>query len=189
MQKRVLLLTGNPGIGKTTVLMKTISTLKENGCSIGGMLSCEIRKGRTRIGFKILDLNRGKSGWLAHTNQKSGPQIGKYRVNLENLTRIGAQAITYAVTNCCVVVIDEIGPMELCSSNFRDSVYKALESGKTILAVVHLKTNDKFAKEVKTRNDSESFLVTQENRDTLSELVSQKTLEVLKARSKSYAKL
>ena len=184
MQKRVLLLTGNPGIGKTTVLMKTISTLKEKGYGIGGMLSCEVRKDGTRIGFKILDFNSGKSGWLAHKNQEKGPRIGKYRVNLENVTRIGAQAITYAISNCCVVIIDEIGPMELCSSNFRDSVYKALDSSKIILAVIHLKTNDKLVKEVKTRNDSESFLVTQENRETLSKLVSQKTLEALGARSK-----
>ena len=184
MQKRVLLLTGNPGIGKTTVLMKTISTLKENGYGIGGMLSSEVRKGGTRIGFKILDLNSGKSGWLSHTNQEKGPKIGKYRVNLENVTRIGAKAINYAISNCSVVIIDEIGPMELCSSNFRDSVYKALDSGKIILAVIHLKTNDKLVKEVKTRNNSESFLVTQENRETLSELVSQKTLEALRAISK-----
>jgi nucleoside-triphosphatase len=180
MQKRVLLLTGPPGIGKTTVLVKTINKLKENGYCIGGMLSCEVRKGGTRIGFKIFDLNSGKSGWLANTKQKSGPQIGKYRVNLENLTIIGTQAITYAVSNCCVVVIDEIGPMELCSSNFKDSVYKALASGKTILAIVHLKTKDKLVKEVKTRNDSESFIVAKENRETLSELVYQKTLEALK---------
>ena len=41
LRKRVLLLTGNPGVGKTTVLMKTVNLLKERGFSVGGMLSRE----------------------------------------------------------------------------------------------------------------------------------------------------
>jgi nucleoside-triphosphatase len=86
LRKRVLLLTGNPGVGKTTVLIKTVSALKTEGYSVGGMISREDREGETRVGFEILDLNSSRRGWLAHVSQKSGPQVGKYRVNIEELT-------------------------------------------------------------------------------------------------------
>ena len=83
MQKRVLLLTGNPGVGKTTVLIKTVNALKAEGISVGGMISREAREGNVRVGFEIIDLTNNKHGWLANINQRTGPQVGKYHVNLD----------------------------------------------------------------------------------------------------------
>jgi len=56
MHKRVLLVTGAPGIGKTTVVTKTIEMLKAEGLSVGGIISREIRDGKSRVGFEIVDL-------------------------------------------------------------------------------------------------------------------------------------
>ena len=98
LQKRVLLLTGAPGVGKTTVLIKIVEALKAKGVSVGGMISREAREGNVRVGFEIIDLTNGKHGWLAHVNQKSGPQVGKYHVNIEDLENIGAKAIADADT-------------------------------------------------------------------------------------------
>jgi nucleoside-triphosphatase len=167
LRKRVLLLTGNPGVGKTTVLIKTVSALKTEGYSVGGMISREDREGETRVGFEILDLNSSRRGWLAHVSQKSGPQVGKYRVNIEDLNSIGAQAILDAVENCDVIAIDEIGPMELFSEKFREATRKALDSGKLVVAVVHWKAQDKLAIEAKKREDAELIAVTHENREKL----------------------
>jgi len=85
LRKRLLLLIGKPGVGKTTVLMEAVSLLKENGCCVGGMISREVRKGGTRVGFQILDLTSDRHGWLARVNQEHGPKVGKYRVNMEDL--------------------------------------------------------------------------------------------------------
>ena len=112
MWKRVLLLTGNPGVGKTAVLMKTVDALKAEGYTVGGMISREVRESGTRVGFESHDLNSGRRGWLAHVNQKSGPQVGKYHVNIQDLDNVGAEAILAAVENCNVIAIDEIGLME-----------------------------------------------------------------------------
>jgi len=180
LQKRVLLLTGSPGVGKTTVLIKAVSTLKKGGCCVGGMISQEVCESGTRVGFEILDLNSGRSGWLAHVNQRSGPQVGKYRVNMEDLYLIGAKAIADAVETCDVIAIDEIGPMELFSEKFKEATRKALESRKPVLAVVHWKARDKLIDEAKEREDSEIFTVTQENRDKLPEIIVQKALKFLK---------
>ena len=180
MQKRVLLLTGDPGVGKTTVLMKAVSVLKEKGYCVGGMISREAHEEGTRVGFEILDLNSGRRGCLAHVNQKAGPQVGKYRVNMEDLDFIGAKAIADAVEKCGIIAIDEIGPMELFSEKFKEAARKALESPKPVLAVVHWKVTDKLVNEAKSREDSETFTVTQENRDKLPETIVQKALNFLK---------
>ena len=174
MQKRVLLLTGAPGVGKTTVLIKTVDSLKAKGISVGGMISREAREGNVRVGFEIIDLTNGKHGWLAHVNQKGGPQVGKYHVNIEDLENIGAKAIIEAIEKCEVVAIDEIGPMELFSQKFKQAVKQALESKKLVLAVVHAKAKDPLITEAKQREDAEIFIVTLANRDSLPEKLESK---------------
>lgn len=169
LQKRVLLLTGAPGVGKTTVLIKTVDTLRAKGISVGGMISREAKEGNARIGLEIVDLINGTQGWLAHVNQKSGPQVGKYHVNINDLESIGANAIIGAIEKCEVVAIDEIGPMELYSQKFKQAAKQALESKKLLLAVVHTKVKDQLVTEAKQREDSELFMVTLTNRDSLPE--------------------
>ncbi|MCW4004675.1 MAG: NTPase [Candidatus Bathyarchaeota archaeon] len=167
MVKRILLLTGAPGIGKTTVLIKTVDALKAKGISVGGIASREAREGTVRVGFEIIDLTSGRQGWLAHINQKSGPQVGKYHVNIDDLNNIGAKAITQAIEKSEVIAIDEIGPMELYSPQFKTAVKQAVESKKPLLAVIHAKAQDPLILQTKQRTDSEVFNVTIANRETL----------------------
>jgi nucleoside-triphosphatase len=176
LRKHVLLLTGKPGVGKTTVLMKAVSALKEKGYRVGGIISREVREGETRMGFEILDLSSGRRGWLARMNKGHGPQVGKYRVNIKNLDAIGADAIADALEICDIIAIDEIGPMELFSEGFKQATRKALESRKPVLAVVHWKARDRLINEAKNRDDSEIFTVTYENRDKLPEAIVEKTI-------------
>jgi nucleoside-triphosphatase len=179
LQKRVLLLTGAPGVGKTTVLIKAVDALKAQGVSVGGMISREARAGNVRIGFEIINLTNSKHGWLAHVNQRTGPQVGKYHVNLEDLDNIGAQAIMQALEKCDVIAIDEIGPMEMFSQKFKQAVKQALESKKLVLAVVHAKARDPLIAEAKQRGDAETFTVTLANRDMLAEEITKRTLAAL----------
>ena len=162
--KRVLLITGAPGVGKTTVLVKTVDALKARGISVGGMISRETRESNARVGFEIFDLIRGKRGWLAHVNQKTGPQVGRYRVNLEDLENVGAQAIIEALEKCNVIAIDEIGPMELHSQKFKQAVTHALESKKLVIGVVHARAKDPLINQAKNREDAEILTVTLSNR-------------------------
>ncbi len=172
--KRILLITGPPGIGKTTVLTKTVSLLRERGFSVGGMLSREIRENGVRVGFEILDVGSQKCGWLARVDQPEGPRMGKYRVNLQDLEVIGAKAITDATEKCNVVAIDEVGPMELYSEKFKEAVNTALESGKIVIAIVHWKADDKLISNLKARTDAETFTVTNENRERIAETITER---------------
>jgi nucleoside-triphosphatase len=176
LMTRILLLTGAPGVGKTTVLTKTVDALKAKGVSVGGRISREVRESGVRVGFEILDLAGGKHGWLAQVNGQSGPQVGRYRVNLEDLDVIGTAAITLALEKCDAVAIDEIGPMELFSQKFKQAVALALESKKLVLAVVHGKAKDPLVTHVKRRVDAEIFNVTFSNREKLPDQLIQKAL-------------
>jgi len=178
----VLLLTGAPGVGKTTVIAKTAVALNANNFKVGGMISREIRQSGTRVGFEILDLTTGKRGFLAHIDQKNGPRVGKYRVNLEDLDKVGAQAIVNALDTCDVIAIDEIGPMELHSETFKQATKKALESCKLVIVVVHWKTKDKLITEATNRNDAKTFNVTPENREGLEEKLVDEATAILKSK-------
>ena len=179
MQKRVLLLTGDPGVGKTTVIIKVVEALKAEGVSVGGMISREVREGNVRIGFEIIDSTNNKHGWLAHANQKGGPQVGKYHVNMEGLENIGVKAIIQATEKCSVVAVDEIGPMELYSQLFKQAVKQALASNKLVLAIMHAKARDPLISLAKQRDDAAIFTVTLGNRDILPQELCKYALKVL----------
>ena len=179
MKKRILLLTGSPGVGKTSVLLRIVESLKTKGCRVGGMLSREVQGMGGRVGFEILDLGTGRKGWLAHVRQEQGPRVGRYHVNVADLDGIGVEAIADAVVNSDVVIIDEIGPMELHSQKFKEIVRKAALSAKLVVGVVHWKAPDSLITEVQLRDDAEVHLVTLENRAKLDELVSKEALNFL----------
>ncbi len=180
MKKRLLVLTGAPGCGKTTVLVKTSEKLRAGGFRVGGMISNEVRAGGNRVGFEILDLQTGRKGWLAHVDQTAGPQIGKYRVNIEGLDNVGVEAVLRALEDLDVVFVDEIGPMELFSRRFREVVTKVVDGQKLAVCTVHWKMSDALIENVIKRDDAEVFTVTRENREHLADVVAEKGLDFLR---------
>jgi len=181
LTKRLLFLTGCPGVGKTTVLLQIVEALKVKGCSVGGMISREVRSCGDRVGFEILDLSSDRRGWLAHVNQKTGPKIGKYKVNMKDLENIGVSAIEQAVRSMDVVIIDEVGPMELFSEKFQVAIGEAVESGKLVIGVVHWKARSKLVDKVTAREDAKVFTVTVENRTKLPDVIVARVKDHLKA--------
>ena len=183
--KHTFFVTGSPGIGKTTFLLKTAEALEKKGYKIGGMLSREAREKGVRVGFEIIDIETKKHGWLAHVQQPDGPQIGKYRVNLADLESIGASAIRNAVVNAQIVIIDEIGPMELHSSVFKEAVTEALNSGKPVIGVIHERAKDRLIDSIRKREDTQVIQVTRGNRESLHSLLIEKVNQLLREKEQS----
>ena len=177
--KGIVFLTGHPGVGKTTVLLNAVETLKRRGFSVGGMVSREAREGGTRVGFRITDLETGTEGWLAHVRQPQGPKVGKYTVCLEDLESVGVAAILNAVKQADVTVIDEVGPMELSSKAFKNGVTEVLNSGKIVLGTIHHRAWDPLIEAIRRRDDTKIIEVTVENRERLGELIAQEVSESL----------
>ena len=158
--------TGSPGVGKSTLVAKVTSGTK---LRVGGVLARDRRYKDRRTGFELLDLSTGMVGILADESG-DGPQLGKYRVHLDDLERIGAQAVENALS-CDLIVVDEIGPMELSSHSFVLAVEKAIASPKPMLVVLHEWSNHRLAKKI--RGSFRVVTVTRENRDSLVEEIAQ----------------
>jgi len=106
------LITGPPGSGKTSVIERVMSILRERGLQAGGIYCPEIRERGVRVGFRIIDIMTGEERILAHVNQPTGPQVSKYRVNVANVDELSELAINRALDGADFLVIDEIAPME-----------------------------------------------------------------------------
>lgn len=142
--KVVVGITGPPGVGKSTVLRRIIERLEHGNFKIGGILCPDVRGGDgRRVGFKIVDVHSGREGWLAVSGEPGEPRIGRYHVRVGEAEEIGVKALEHAIRECDVIVIDEIGPMELLSKKLRRSFIEALDSGKPVIAVVHHKLRDR----------------------------------------------
>ena len=169
-------LTGEPGCGKTTVVRKTAELLASRGLKVGGMMSNEVRERGTRVGFCIEDLLTHQRGMLSDVSPSEGPRVGKYRVNLGDLEGIGAAGIRKAIDSADLVVIDEVGPMELKSGLFVESVRAALNSKKSILGTIHRRASSDLILEVRSNPKVAILEVTLGNRETLPVLLADKII-------------
>ena len=162
---RIWLVTGPPGVGKSTMISKVVLKLKSAGVIVGGCTTSELRSGGARTGFEVRDLTSGRKGELASVTSRFGPKVGRYRVNLVDLAKIGAAGVAAAADGSEVVVIDEVGPMELVSPEFRRAVEKCIRSRKPVLAVVHERLEDDLLSELRSSAE-QTFTLTVENRDS-----------------------
>jgi nucleoside-triphosphatase len=142
----VYLLTGRPGTGKTTVIQQAISGQE---IKTGGFYTEEIRAAGIRQGFRIITLD-GHDAVLSHIDTPGRYRVSKYGVDISNLENIGVAAIERAIVDSDLIVIDEIGKMELFSPRFREAVLKAIDSDKKVLGTIMLNPHP-FADEIKRR--------------------------------------
>lgn len=150
----IWVVTGSPGVGKSTLISRVVLKLKSRGVIVGGCATGEMRVGGTRVGFEVRNLTNGARGELASTTRKLGPRVGKYRVNLSDLASVGAKGLSDAADASELIVVDEIGPMELVSPEFRRAVRKCIDSGKPMLAVAHERMEDDLLSEVRAKAKS-----------------------------------
>jgi nucleoside-triphosphatase len=159
-----IIVMGAPGVGKTTLIERIATTLGERA---GGVITREIREAGSRTGFTIESLD-GESRVLASRGFRQGPRVGPYRVNVANLEAVGVGAVRRALDRSQVVVIDEIGKMELISPAFKAIILEALESGLPTISTMGV-SKIAFMQTVRERADVRIIGITVDNRDSLRE--------------------
>lgn len=161
---RHILLTGAPGVGKTTLIRELATRLADYRPA--GFYTEEIRVHGARTGFRIVSLD-GRQQVLSHVDHRGPARIGRYGVDVAGLDRLLTD-LALARSPSRVVIIDEIGKMECLSRRFVEEVKAVLDSSRMVIATIALK-GDGFIHQVKQRPDCRVITVTRDNRNELAD--------------------
>ncbi|MGC9323769.1 MAG: nucleoside-triphosphatase [Desulfomonilia bacterium] len=160
--QRNILITGAPGIGKTTLFKRLM-----HGCAAWspmGFYSGEIREKGIRTGFSLVGFD-GRKGILAGMNIHSEYRVGRYRVNVKGFEKF-LEGFDFFHHDCRLVMIDEIGRMECYSAMFRRIITELLDSDTRVVSTIALKGGGLIAS-IKERPDVEVIEVTLRTRDSV----------------------
>jgi len=160
--KKNILITGPPGVGKTTLIKKVSEKLKDL-CPVGFYTS-EIREKGTRKGFELISFD-GRRVTLAHADMKGPVSVGKYGVDIGGFEEL-LKSIPFLKPQGSLIIVDEIGKMECLSHKFTGLIKNILDSQKRVIAAVALKGGGTI-EEVKERDDITLIEITRDNRGSV----------------------
>ncbi|MBC7223581.1 MAG: AAA family ATPase [Anaerolineae bacterium] len=159
-----VLLTGRPGIGKTTVIMRFLEAASSRTCR--GFYTQEWREGGRRVGFWAITL-AGERTVLAHVDFPRRHAVGKYGVDVAAFEALVLPQLEAPDEPVDLLVLDEIGKMECLSARFREAVWRALGGAVPVLGTIPQRGGGRFVEQVRARPDVTLVPVTSANRDDL----------------------
>lgn len=159
-----LLITGRPGVGKTTLIKELARRVMR--LNPVGFYTEEIRQQGVRQGFALVSFE-GRRSTLSHVSVSSRHRVGRYGVEVVGFEHF-LEAIDFHRARARLIIIDEIGRMELFSEKFRRLLKQVLDSSKPVVATIALKGTGPI-EEIKHRRDSTLIELTVKNRDSLGE--------------------
>ena len=162
-------ITGMPGVGKTQTLKKIIGSLEKSGYTVQGMMTKPVIKKKSQVGLYVCDWQTGEKEVFAHLDFENKEKVGEYGIDITALEKVGVPAIEKAITDdgIDIIIIDEIGKMEMLSEKFCEMVIEALDSDKPIMVTLHKKSRTPLLQDVRRRDDIRILEVTPVNRNLL----------------------
>jgi nucleoside-triphosphatase len=131
----VVLLTGERGVGKTYLCQQVVQQARALGRRCAGVVSPAVLDGGDKVGITLVDVGTGESRPLAVADEApSEVRWGRYRF-LTSTLEWGASVVE-AATPCDLLVLDEVGPLELVSGKGLITALDVLRAGGFALALV-----------------------------------------------------
>jgi nucleoside-triphosphatase len=169
LTRRTILLTGVPGVGKTTVVRKVIDGMDE--WRLAGFFTEEVRDpGGRRRGFRAVGLS-GRRLMIASADRQGSPRVGRYGVDVGAVDELVRSELEAAASDADLYVIDEVGKMECLSRRFVAATRRLL-AGTSPLLVSVAQRGGGFLAEVRDYPGALLLEVTRRNRDDLPRRVS-----------------
>ena len=176
-------ISGMPKTGKTSILRNFVKKLESKGYCVGGFISPAIREHGTREGFYVEDIATGKTAPLASLSG-GGPKISKYSINVKSFESIALECLGKDnLKKCDIIIIDEIGRMELESEKFADALENVLNGPTPVIASLHRDFVSKYSFFGKV------YSLTTTNRNAIEIDVFDNVLQVLESKPKESKKL
>lgn len=169
MSVRRILLTGRPGSGKTTVILRTLERLERPAA---GFYTTEVRApgagSRTaRVGFDVVALD-GARVPLARVGFH-GPRVGRYGVDVARFEEVALPALTRGLEDPdTLLVVDELGRMEFLSRAFVELLPRIFAAPNPLLGTIMVRPHP-VADRYRRAPGVEVITVTAANRDRLPE--------------------
>ena len=164
-----ILITGPPGIGKTTLVRKLVERLKGK---VIGFWTEEVRDKETgkRRGFRIVT-TEGKWKTFASKTFTSRHLVGSYGVNVKYFEELALPILEKALNEKDkIVIIDEIGKMELFSKPFRELVRRIVYNPKLkVIATIPIRDVHPLVAEIRRMPGAVLIELTKENREGMEE--------------------
>jgi len=153
--------TGAKGIGKSTTIRRILEFIPQKPF---GFITRPVEEGENISGFEIVDLFDGSSHPIAYFDEENS-----IHPILEGFEKTGVSALEHALKYGEVILMDELGFLESTAVNFKNMVFKVLESDKLVFCVIKAEPND-FLKAVSNKVDR-VFTIREDNRDEIDESI------------------
>jgi nucleoside-triphosphatase len=160
-------ITGLPESGKTFTLLKVIEMLDDENTVIGGMITRPLVKKEKKVGFEILNWLTKEKAVLAKLDPETSSTDDGFVVDIQVLEGLGVNAINQASEEADIIIIDEVGRLEVESEIFVKAVKDALETDKPLILTLHKKSRNPLLQDIRRRDDVRILEVTPINRNLL----------------------
>ena len=133
--RAIVLLSGPSGCGKTTLCRRIASLARTQGLAVAGVITPPRFQGEGKIGMDVEDVSSGLRRPLAERSGGSdGPCTGAWHFHAAALA--WGAAMLQQATPCDVLIVDELGPLELERGEGWASALEVLRGGGYRLALV-----------------------------------------------------
>ncbi len=165
MKKAVKLgLTGLPNSGKTTLVATLMNNIKAQGRSVGGMVTENVMENMRKVGLEVVDIHTGERATFAHISFGETHKNLNFGLDTEAFERVGVAAIKTAQEECDMVVVDEIGPIQLECQAFNKAVLELITKNVSLILSIHKKSRHTVVQDIRRRDDMRILDVTHRNR-------------------------